>query len=283
VHRFARQAVYILVILVCFSLNSCAPAGLEASQMALASRSGLSIEEHALKAIPQVEPLTFVPLQGTQEEILRKHQVQRDEVLSQKPPSEWIVQVGGDKVTATSTVATGNGGGEASVEVSRNGEVVYVAQIGPVGPVPYLRGLWAYANHWVLEVARIGKQTSQWRARGDKASGEIIQDGVSLNTQHGYQETFGFQLIKGKPFYFFRKLGKLGVAYDGQEILLGYTQVPHYLCCSAAGLNPKRGRDMVAFFARRNGWFTPADAGWCYVEIGAFYRGLNAGLMMNPC
>jgi hypothetical protein len=71
--------------------------------------------------------------------------------------------------------------------------------------------------------------------------GEVIQDGISLNKQHGYQEAFGFQLMKGKSFYFFKKRGRLGISYNGVEIPLGYTQVPHYWCCSAAALNPRSG------------------------------------------
>jgi hypothetical protein len=93
--------------------------------------------------------------------------------------------------------------------------------------------------------------------------GEVIQDGISLNKQHGYQEAFGFQLMKGKSFYFFKKRGRLGISYNGVEIPLGYTQVPHYWCCSAAALNPRSAKNMVAFFAQRGGV-------WYYIEIGVF-------------
>jgi hypothetical protein len=39
--------------------------------------SELSVEEYPLKNAPNVEPLTFIPMQGTQEEILAKHQQER--------------------------------------------------------------------------------------------------------------------------------------------------------------------------------------------------------------
>ncbi len=66
----------------------------------------------------------------------------------------------------------------------------------------------------------------------------------------------------GKPFYFFRRGGRIGFSYEGQEVLLGYDRVPHYECCSGAELNPVHAENMVAFFAQR-------DGKWYYVEIGA--------------
>jgi hypothetical protein len=94
-------------------------------------------------------------------------------------------------------------------------------------------------------------------------SGQVILDGVSLNQRYGYQESFGFQLLRGKPFYFFRKDGKIGAAYDGQAIPLGYDSIPHYGCCSAGELNPRRSGNMLWFFAER-------DGAWYYVEIGDY-------------
>ena len=42
---------------------------------------GLSVEEYALKRAPDVEPLTFVPRQGTQAAILANHQSEREDVF----------------------------------------------------------------------------------------------------------------------------------------------------------------------------------------------------------
>jgi cytidine deaminase len=39
--------------------------------------SGVSVEEHELESAPQVDPLTFGPVQGSQEDILRKHHQER--------------------------------------------------------------------------------------------------------------------------------------------------------------------------------------------------------------
>ena len=93
--------------------------------------------------------------------------------------------------------------------------------------------------------------------------GEIFQDGQSLNEQYGYTESYSFQLMHGKPFYFFERDGRVGIVYDGQEILLGYDRVLHYGCCSAGVLNPLKYENMVGFFAVRG------DK-WYYVEIGVF-------------
>jgi len=93
--------------------------------------------------------------------------------------------------------------------------------------------------------------------------GDIIVDGVSLNQQKGYLETFGFQLMNGKPFFFFKKSGHIGISYNGKEISLEYTQIPHYWCCSGAVFNPEIAENMVSFFAQRN-------ETWYYVGIGVF-------------
>jgi hypothetical protein len=93
--------------------------------------------------------------------------------------------------------------------------------------------------------------------------GHIIKDGEDLNQRFGYQEMFGYQLLNGKPFYFFDQDGEIGISYDSQETYLGYEIIPHYGCCSAAALNPRPAQNMVSFFARKNG-------DWHYVEIGVF-------------
>ena len=64
---------------------------------------------------------------------------------------------------------------------------------------------------------------------------------------------FGFQLINKKPFYFFKQGSQIGISYNDQKTMMGYAQVPHYHCGSAAELNPIVAQNMVAFFAQRNG------------------------------
>ena len=57
--------------------------------------------------------------------------------------------------------------------------------------------------HWILEVARAAAKKSDDNPAPYEVVGELIQDGDSLNKQRGYQEAFGFPLMKGKPIYFF--------------------------------------------------------------------------------
>jgi len=69
--------------------------------------------------------------------------------------------------------------------------------------------------------------------------------------------------LNNQPFYFFSKSGKIGISYQDRAIALGYNEVPHYNCCSAAELNPRRAFAMVAFFAQRG-------EQWYYVKAGVF-------------
>ena len=154
--------------------------------------------------------------------------------------------LGDDLLSATESWAETGQKLTAEIQVSRAGKVIYTVSAGNPGANTALRGLWSYAGHWVLEV-----------------SGQVIEDGKSLNERYGYDETFGFQLLHGKPFYFFKKGSTIGAVYAGQEIQLGYDAVPHDGCCSLGELNPISTENMLAFFAQR-------DGRWYYVEIGIF-------------
>lgn len=131
-------------------------------------------------------------------------------------------------------------------QVTLDNSVVYTTTFHSPMAVPGIWGMWSYDGHWVLETY-----------------GDVILDGVSLNTQYDYDQTFGFQLIDGKPFFFFQKGKNFGVFYNGQEIPLVYDWLPHYGCCSESEFNPRTSENMVSFFARR-------DEVNYYVEIGVF-------------
>jgi hypothetical protein len=134
---------------------------------------------------------------------------------------------------------------------------------GDASPITSIQGLWTFSNHWILEIANVTQEISSQNEISLDVQGQIIQDGEFLNDRYSYEEVFNFQMMKGKPFYFFKRDGQIGISYDNQEVQLGYTQIPHYQCCSAAELNPKRAQNMVAFFAQR-------DGKWYYVEIGVY-------------
>ena len=260
-HRPVTRSSWSVIAVICLCLGGCDSLNPVSPQTPLTLPPELSIEEHALKSRPPTdESGTFVPVEGTQEEVLSKHQDERSKRLAGRPLSpEPTITLGGDQLVA----ATNETESKVSVQVSRNGARIYTVQVGDSSTTASLRGLWANDNHWILEVAHAARKFSLSNEIDFDVWGEVIQDGISLNKQHGYQEAFGFQLMKAKSFYFFKKRGQLGISYHNKEIPLGYTQVPHYWCCSAAALNPRSAQNMVAFFAQRSGV-------WYYVEIGVF-------------
>jgi hypothetical protein len=148
------------------------------------------------------------------------------------------------------------------VTLTSNGSSIYRIPVGDSSPIDSLRGLWTYDGHWALETAYVTTHQNG-NEIDSQATGQISIDGQLLNEQLGYQEAFGFQTMHGKPFYFFKQNGTIGVSYDNVAVPLGYDEILHYSCCSGATLNPRVAQNMVAFFARKG-------IPWYYVEIGVF-------------
>jgi Tol biopolymer transport system component len=138
---------------------------------------------------------------------------------------------------------TDPGGG--NLQVMRAGQSIFTAnlQTEPGGSV---HGLWAWNGHWALEL-----------------TGNVIVDGQSLNRQTGNDETYGFRLLDGKPFYIYRKGGQIDAWYEAHAIPLGFEQVIHYACCSGGYLTLKGNETMTWFYAYK-------DHVWYYVEIGVY-------------
>jgi hypothetical protein len=226
----------------------------------------LSIEEHPLVKRPEIEPLIILPQEAlTQAEILDKHSSEWEKTL---PPNEyysvgggnlWVSQ-GNDKLE-TSWETTENE--KTTAQVTRNRKVIFSTVIEAPGTTSPLRVLTVYDDHWVIEIAQAKAIPVIHHELDSFFIGEIFVDGQSLNTLNGYEETFGFQTIHDRPFYFYKRNGKTGISYDGREIPLNYNGIPHYGCCSASALNPRIAQDMIGFFAwRGNQWF--------YTEIHLF-------------
>ncbi len=223
------------------------------------SFSGLTIVAYALRGNPQLEPLSFVTAQGQLVSDSTCYNLDglflSCDLLQATFPAPVPV-LGQNNVLAQEIHDPASPNGWVSVLVQ--GNVVYTLPVGPPSQVPALRGLWTFGSHWAIEVALPTNG-------GYPYTGRIIEDGVSLNDKFGYRESFGFQMIQDRPFYFFDRDGRIGVSYDGNEFPLGYDQVPHYGCCNAAAVNPRAFDGMVTFFATRG-------TGWYYVGIGAFGR-----------
>ena len=226
---------------------------------------GLTVEEYALEDRPSFEPLSFSPIQGSQAGVRARRELERRQNFPDNSFFDHMHFSGRASLDGAELVAFedyNQGGSNGWLTVERNGEEIYQVSTGPGSPLTPLQGLWVYDDHWVLETAFITRRQEGNTVYTD-ATGRISQDGELLNDLYDYEEMFGFQLMAGRPFYFFKRDGKIGFSYDGQAVEAGYDEIPHYGCCSAAGLNPIRAQSMVAFFAQRDGI-------WYYVEVGVY-------------
>jgi hypothetical protein len=233
------------------------------NELPLKLQNGLSIEEHLLSKAPDSDTRAFSTEDGsTQEAVLAKHAIEREKPLQPYDSfyHGWDVSAfqGGNKlaVSDSSEYNISSGEWDHFVQVNLDQKLIYTAAYHPAELTYSFRALWMDDQHWVLEVACETKPYPY-------AVGHIVMDGKSLNELYAYEESFGFQTMHGKFFYFFNRGGKIGISYNGQEIPLGYDNVLHYGCCSAGVLNPIMSENMVAFFAQRGGH-------WYYVEIGVF-------------
>lgn len=130
--------------------------------------------------------------------------------------------------------------------VLSNGTEVHQGALPPaVADLP-VKGFFGWNGQWVVEL-----------------KGDVIIEGKSLREQHGYDEVFGWRLIDGKPFYFYRIGDKIGISYDGRHQGAEYDEVMHYMCCEPAAFNPM-GNDAMVWFHARKGEM------WHYVEAGVY-------------
>jgi hypothetical protein len=133
----------------------------------------------------------------------------------------------------------------ALLNVSRNDAVIDTWSVS--GSMPDggpARGLWAWQDHWLLELP-----------------GLLVEDGQILNDRLGYSEMFTWRLINDRPFYFFRQDGQVHLSYDGQTLEALYDEVIHEpLGGNAILLRLKAYENGMFFYARRG-------ATWYYVTI----------------
>ncbi|MFO7623916.1 MAG: hypothetical protein R6V73_06160 [Anaerolineales bacterium] len=97
-----------------------------------------------------------------------------------------------------------------------------------------VKGLWTWEGHWLLEV-----------------DGFLIQDGELLNERLGYEDIFGWQLLNGKPFYYFRKGPRVGISYEEGILPVYYDEVIHYRCCEPSMFNNDGNEEQSAAPAHR--------------------------------
>ena len=89
------------------------------------------------------------------------------------------------------------------IRVYRNQQLIFETTNEVMHVRPRLYGLWTFGEHWALE-----------------ALDSITIDGQVANSRSGYQKSYEFHRLGGKPVFFFEKSSQLGVNIAGQEISL---------------------------------------------------------------
>ncbi|MCL7453404.1 MAG: hypothetical protein M8467_10195 [Anaerolineae bacterium] len=222
----------------------------------------LSVATYALVKLPAPESDVLDFAGSVEDDPLARHAAERaqhfpDSTCSVAGDFGYCARLGDDLLAAWMDESDPEAG---YVIVARNDEQVARIPVGATGgAIPSLWGLWAYDGHWAVETAWVDVVQSG-NVFTSTATGQVVVDGVSLNDELGYDETFGFQTLGGKPFYFFEHQATVDASYDGVDIPLGFDEVLHLLCCSAAAFNPGAHPNVVTFYGRKG------DT-WYYGEI----------------
>ncbi len=181
----------------------------------------MEIYERILKA-PNDDG-SFTTTAGPSSEILKTRWPLRD-IFSQpfSPPllngrqltsqRTYVQNQSGDGITASFENVT--------VTFKLDDEEVLSVNCGAVSPVDPLRGMWVIGKDWYVEVAHVENEVTG-NVVTTKAAGEIFMNGVSLNEQYGYDETFGFQPLDDTLFAFSQKTGRSSINYAGKTYQLG--------------------------------------------------------------
>lgn len=167
-----------------------------------------------------------------------------------RPPGREVRGYVGDKLlyTELSDVSHGISG----LRVYLGNQSIYDTEFNNISTYGSFDGPWTYGSHWALVLLDAKMDAAQGPAEYDR----LILDGQDVNSDKGYEQSFQFAVLEGRPFYFYQKSSKIGISFDGQEIAKNYDEIPHYQCCTPALLNPGKSMNMVWFFARRgNDWY----------------------------
>lgn len=205
----------------------------------------LTLYQYDLKPI-RVDSLTFTPLLHDQ---LPINAAAGSELRIQREK----VTIGGAEYFARHISTAGS---PSRVVVEKDGELVFTAldtgsEGQDLGIVSGVRGgikLFTKVDEsWLLEVAREKAEETGDGEAMLKASGYLYLDGESINEKYGYDSAFNFQILAGKPFFFFEREGKTGFSYNWEEFDLPFETIIHYACCSAGLNNPREFENLVAF------------------------------------
>lgn len=132
-----------------------------------------------------------------------------------------------------------------------NDEPLMTLPIGTIRASSNVYGIYSDGSSWYLEVDKGEAFYDEDGILVVPTLGDIYRDGESLNESEGYDESFGFYIINGRPFYFFKQDDAFGYSFNGVEYPLPYTKISHHLCCGGYLVNPRGSEDSVAIFANK--------------------------------
>lgn len=228
----------------------------------ISNKFGITIEENEIIGQASLDPLTFEPVHGSQQDIKVRHSKDKGKPYLfpdgfEQNGAYVIYPVNVDRHLRVVRASE-------NVKIVLQKDEVTILQIdgGDVSPINPLRGLWVEHEHWILEIAFV-RNIIDGNAIQSNAVGKIYRDSVLLNEEYGYEEMFGFQLLDGKPFYFYKKDRQVYLSYNNEDLPIVYDEIPHYACCSGAELNPIAGSNWIGFWGQRDGV-------WYYTEIGRY-------------
>ena len=133
--------------------------------------------------------------------------------------------------------------GFEKISVRQGKNIVYSLNVSPNRVDNPLKKFAVWNRQWVLEVGE-----------------QLIINGASVNKSSGVDRIFNWQILKGKPFYFYQRGSRVGIHYGDQDLPVYYDEVIHYQCCEPAAFNPEGNASIIWFYARKDGI-------WNYVEV----------------
>lgn len=115
----------------------------------------------------------------------------------------------------------------------------FATYFGSTWPVNRFR---SWRDHWILESDGF-------------SDGLLVVDGEIINEKFGFEEAYGWYVVKDRPFYFFRKGPQMGISYNGKFLSTDYDEIGHGKYNEPIGDGSR-----VSFYGRRDGL-------WYYVVV----------------
>lgn len=190
-------------------------------------------------------PVTREEVWAIQDLVLARHpnHVMLKRYVNPSTAEDFLITVDGEEILVQQTTAWKDktSGLHAFIFLSKNNDVFRTIDCGPRWPVGPILTAWTFENVLILQTTHDEMLDVWW-------------DGEFLNQREGYQSSLGFQILNGKPFYFFRRDDKMWLSYDGNEALLPYDKIETSYCCMRYPIpSPNHFEDMITYFAIENG------------------------------